>query len=379
MVIDPDPAGYIAYCPCMGRFGNQADHLLGALAFAKALNRTLILPPWVEYRKGEIKSMQVPFNKYFKVEPILEYHRVITMEDFMNETARKIWPLHKRISFCYMERKSLDPKNTKKDCNAKEGNPFGSFWDTFRINFVASEFFGPLHYDVHHSDVASKWADNYNPKDWPVLAYTGAPGSFPVQAENRKLQKYIQWSDTYATKAEKFIRTKLPKGAFIGVHLRNGIDWVRACEHVKSSTNLFASPQCLGYKNEHGKLYDELCMPSRNIIVNQLKRLIRKVKSESPTNQIKSIFVASDNNHMIEDLTRDLREVDVSIHKLETNDPHLDLAILGTANYFIGNCISSYSAFVIRERESRGFPSYFWAFPKAEIQLGDEFAKHDEL
>lgn len=119
----------------------------------------------------------------------------------MNSLADKIWPTEKHYSFCYMQRKSLSG-STKKDCHAKEGNPFGPFWNEFHIDFIGSEFFAPLHYDAWHAPgLIDKWHKKYPTEDWPVLEFTGVPASFPVQKENIPLQKYLIWTEAMQTKA----------------------------------------------------------------------------------------------------------------------------------------------------------------------------------
>uniref|UniRef100_A0A1B0D685 GDP-fucose protein O-fucosyltransferase 1 n=1 Tax=Phlebotomus papatasi TaxID=29031 RepID=A0A1B0D685_PHLPP len=377
--LEVDSNGYIAYCPCMGRFGNQADHFLGALAFARHINRTLILPPWVEYRQGQVKSIQVPFDRYFQVEPLREYHRVILMGEFMESLGKDVWPEEKRIAFCYMARKALDGRETN-SCNAKDGNPFGAFWDEFDIDFVDSEFYGPLNYDVHHGDGTAKWMEKYPASKFPVLAFSGAPASFPVQKENIGLQKYLKFSETVLQRAQKFRKDSLPRGAFMGIHLRNGIDWVRTCEHTKDSPNLFAVAQCVGYRNEKGSLSHEMCFPSKDTIIRQLKRDMKKYKEIHHGDEIRSVFVASDSNHMLQDFTEAFKRMGVSFHRLPEDDPHLDLAILEMSNHFIGNCVSSYTAFVKRSRDAKGLPSSFWAFPpRPKGNSAKRTPTHEEL
>lgn len=146
---------------------------------------------------------------------------------------------------------------------------------------------------------------------------------------------------------------------------------MRACEFISNTPNLFAAPQCLGYRNERGKATKAMCLPSFDLIVRHLKRVIRY------GNDVKAVFVASDNNYMINELTKALARMEVKVYRQDQPaSPHLDLAILGRANYFIGNCISSFSAFVAREREVKGFPTYFWGFP-TERSLSS--ITHEEL
>lgn len=400
-----DPNGYIVYCPCMGmcgivsrfpntecslslspcllhsgRFGNQVDHFLGALRFAANIDRTLILPPWIEYRQGAVRSVQVPFDTYFQVRPLQKFHRVITMERFMRHLADDLWPKADRIALCYSERKSLHG-GTARGCYAKEGNPFGPFWDEYQIDFVGSEFFSPLTYDtVHSQGMADRWRTKYPATVWPVLAFTGAPATFPVQANNVELQRHLVWTPSVQTAANNWVRGNLPRGAFIGIHLRNGVDWERACTHIVDSPNLFSAPQCLGYRNEFGKANADMCLPSKELVLKQLRRQIKRFNQANANNDIRSIFVASDNNHLIDELNDGLKRLKVSAHKLIENNPHLDMAILGMSNLFIGNCISSYSAFVKRDRDVRGLPTQFWAFPKdTYLTNGGRKQRKDEL
>ena len=109
-VADWDPNGYIIFCLCMGRTGNQFEHFLGGVAFAKKLNRTLLLPPFRTYRN-------IRFTEWFKLENIAKYHRVILAEDFLEYLAPTHWPEEDRIGMCY-----LHSKSQKTDCEMKKGN-----------------------------------------------------------------------------------------------------------------------------------------------------------------------------------------------------------------------------------------------------------------
>jgi len=81
---------------------------------------------------------------------------------------------------------------------------------------------------------------------------------------------------------------------------------VRTCTHIPTSPNLFSAAQCLGYRNERGKATMAMCLPSLPVIIRHIKRVIRNGKN------IKSIFVAADENHMLDEIGEALARMQVN-------------------------------------------------------------------
>ncbi len=67
----------------------------------------------------------------------------------------------------------------------------------------------------------------YPADKYPVYAMRGAPASFPVQPRDRDLQRYIEFSEGVSRVGDKYIADNFPDKPFIGIHLRNGMDWVK--------------------------------------------------------------------------------------------------------------------------------------------------------
>lgn len=67
----------------------------------------------------------------------------------------------------------------------------------------------------------------YPPETYPVLAMRGAPASYPMARSNRHLQRYLVYSDRILDEALKYIEDHFPNERYVGIHLRNGPDWVR--------------------------------------------------------------------------------------------------------------------------------------------------------
>ncbi|UJR22153.1 hypothetical protein I4U23_025217 [Adineta vaga] len=352
---DVDPNGYLMFCPCMGRFGNQAEQFLGVLSFAKTLNRTLVLPHWIEYPPHSAASNQIPFDRYFQVAPLQTYTKVILMKDFMTHLADKVWPKGKRYVFCYSAQ--INEKSNKESCHAKDGNPFGPFWSHFNIDFNKDIFYQPLFFEIIEPD---EWNAKYPANEYPVLAFSGPPGTLE---RNIPLAKYFVYSDYIREKAENFLRKhQISSDTLLALHLRNGIDFERACQYINEKSNFFASAQCLGFNLEKGiSLTNDICYPSDEQVLKQTETMIEKTKPSV-------LYIAADGNHMLSKFQKRFgKKHNIKIIKYdrpssqsEGEAAHIDLYVLSIARDAIVNCPSTFSAFAKRQRDVRNKSTNFW-------------------
>ncbi|XP_001199864.2 GDP-fucose protein O-fucosyltransferase 1 isoform X2 [Strongylocentrotus purpuratus] len=361
-----DPKGYVLYCPCSGRFSNQAELLLGSLFFAKTLDRVLVLPPFIDYQHavGQRKdNLYVPVTEYFDLNALREYYAdIVTFEDFMYELAPTHWPLDERVAYC--SSKAAEGNN---DVCPRKGNPFSTFWEAQNVEFTRSEIWsGDLHYNVEYEPWRVMWTETFPPSEHPVLAFMNAPTSTPLPLEKNYLHKYFKWSADIENEGNTYITDNIER-PYVGLHLRNGADWARTCDLADGTMpRLLSSHQCLGvHPTSTTTVHRQLCMQSEELVSEEVRALLEEKET-------RTIFIATDHVSMQDDLQRDFP--DLNVVTMDPERPQLDMYVLGEADHFIGNCISAFTAFVRRHRDDAQLETrYFGMRQTKQNAIHDEF------
>jgi len=368
--------GFYLFALAMGRYGNQMEHLLGALAEAKrrSPNRILVLPSFVTWRFGHgQKNAHIPVEYVFRLDRLREFHsNIVSYTEFRDmisssctgSTEQK-WKAKQATIYCSSEWK----RYTHFECLNSDIDQEGTYWHSLGIQFVKEQW--------HEEDVF-----NLDPKYHPVVAVGGALSApFPMRKQDRYVAKYLQWTELMEERRRSFLAQSgmSDHDLLVAAHLRAGSDWVKACESALGNEEYMASPQCsdeMQRKNMTDGITLELCLPTsdRSAVANDLLMVARKVLNNA--SDIKDgtrliLFFASDvadlgKGIMAEfdlDRTYDYFVTPPAQPEISTRDgiealiedaSFLDLIVMTHADYLVGNCVSSFTSFAARIRTEQG-------------------------
>ncbi|CBY18054.1 unnamed protein product [Oikopleura dioica] len=331
-------AKIITFCPCMGRFGNQLDHVTSMLHKSKEMKTTLLLPSFISYEESPLAL--IPFENVFEVSALIEGgFDVLAASEFDFDRLTTILCHRESMTF------SGDHNGATASCDLS-GNPRGTYWRQLGVKFLKSDVVSALEFH-----------------DEPV-ALTGAITAFPAPQSVNYVHQYLRFAPNILKIAYEIVqRIGSP---FLGIHLRLGDDFRSACEILDRNENCMASPQCGTPVVKLDKI--KHCIPPMEQILDELDLFREKFATiyiSSDKKIDKKIFKKRGFRVTTLDDYRDL-----SIPKFF--DPLIDLAVQILSDYFIGNCVSSFTGFIVRQRRVKHLPVDFWG-------LVEYLDTHDEL
>lgn len=278
-----DENGYVIGCLCQGRFGNQFDYMLGFIEHAKRLNRTAILPPWVEYN-AQKETKQYPFfpafSQVFKVDAIQQYHHAIDADEFMVHFGRK-WRQLGMVGYSAL--------GAAKDF--EQGVPRAGFWKRLGVKFTRFEQLTPGARSGKVDDVVH-----------PILAMDCVSGKYPAPTSLNKVVPYFEWSTEIEVAATQLIEQYIGHRdhPFIAVQWRQEF---ASRARRSGSCGGFSAAQCAQYLDHEAsrtafaeklgtgsrKHYpSELCAPT----LDSMRSLLQAALEAAGPNT--KLFVASD-------------------------------------------------------------------------------------